>query len=448
MLMDCSATIFRLLLYVLVAAWCMPAATSVAQLEYDKAPVYYSATKANDAVAALQKRIDKGEVKLKFEDRGGYLKQVLQELSVPQQSQTLVFSKTSLQQRLISPESPRAIYFNDDVYVGFVNYGDVLEISATDPRLGPVFYTLKQQPAEKPQFVRDTGNCLSCHATSRTGNVPGHLVRSVYASPSGLPHYGAGTYDTTHESPLHRRYGGWYVTGRHGKQRHMGNVVATDRQRPAQLDTDAGANWQDLKKAVKPHLFLTGHSDIVALMVLTHQTAMHNYITQASYTTRAALHQSYTMNRVLERPEKFVSQLAQRRISQTCKQLVRHMLFAGEAELTGQITGSSGFAASFQAQGPKDSRGRSLRDLDMKTRMFKYPCSYLIYSPNFDALPAEALKQVYRQLWDVLNSEASGDAGSKETKDEFPHLPAETRRNILQILRETKSGLPDYWMAE
>ncbi len=418
---------------------CLLPSVAAAQIEYDKAPVFYSTTKPADAIARLQRRIDRGEVKLKFDDRLGYLSQVLEALSISQQSQTLVFSKTSLQQRLISPQAPRAIYFNDDVYVGYVQYGDVLEISATDPQQGPIFYTLKQQQEEKPQFVRDTGNCLSCHASSRTGNVPGHLVRSVYASPTGLPHYGAGTYNTTQQSPLRKRYGGWYVTGSHGEQRHMGNVT-TDRQAPTELDVDAGANWQNVNKAVKPGHYLTAHSDIVALLLLTHQTAMHNHITQASFTTRAALHQSYTMNRILDRPEKFVSELAQRRIATACKKLVEHLLYKDEAKLTAPIAGSTPFARDFQAIGPKDAQGRSLRDLDLKTRMFKYPCSYLIYSPSFNALPTEARRQIYQQLWEVLNRQ--------DTADDFPHLSLQDRKNILSILRETKKGLPDYWRAE
>ena len=89
------------------------------------------------------------------------MESVLKALDVPTESQVLVFSKTSFQASRIVPRLPRALYFNDHVSVGFVRGGDVLEIASVDPKQGVIFYTLDQQPAEKPQFLLQTDNCHS-----------------------------------------------------------------------------------------------------------------------------------------------------------------------------------------------------------------------------------------------------------------------------------------------
>ena len=431
---------FAFLFAVLTVAVCCGQQRAAAQVDFDREPIRYTESEVNDPIAQLQQQINSGDVKLEFEEGRGYLQSVLDALKVSAKSQTLVFSKTSFQQRLITPRAPRALYFSDDVYVGFVQRGDVLEFSAVDPQQGAIFYTLKQQDVEKPTFIRDRGNCLTCHASSRTQNVPGHLVRSVYPSQSGLPHFGAGTFRTNHASPMNERWGGWYVTGTHGKQRHMGNVVATDRDRPDKLDVEAGANVCDLSELLSTRAYLSEHSDIVALMVLEHQTDMHNLITNANYAARTALYQSDSMNKILERPEGFISESTQRRIENAAEKLVRYMLFVDEVELTDPIEGTSGYASEFAALGPQDQQGRSLRDFDLQTRIFKYPCSYLIYSDAFDALPEETKTYVYRRLWEVLTG--------KETDEVFSRLTADDRKAILEILKDTKQDLPDYWRAE
>lgn len=416
---------------------CALRGAALAQIEIDREPILYSSADVHDPVAGLQQRLDAGQAKLAFDGPRGYLESLLEQLDVPPSSQVLVFSKTSFQQRLISPRAPRALYFNDDVYVGFVQHGDVLELSAMDPRQGAIFYTLAQEDDGRPRFVRDRGNCLTCHASSRTHDVPGHLVRSVYPSLSGLPHFGAGTFRTNHASPLNERWGGWYVTGTHGRQRHMGNVVSRDRQRPENLDVESGANRTSLEGLVDTAPYLTPHSDIVALMVLEHQTEMHNLITHANFSARTALHQAAGMNKILERPEDYLSESTERRLDNAAEKVVRYLLFEDEAELNDPIQGTSGFAEEFAARGPFDHRGRSLRQFDLRRRLFKYPCSYLIYSAGFDALPAQVKERVYRRLWDVL----TGD----DVSEPFAHLSAADRQAILEILRETKDDLPQSW---
>lgn len=395
--------------------------------DYELPPIDYLNAEVDDPVARLAKRIERGETKLPFDSRHGYLPAVLKELDVPVSSQTLVFSKTSLQLSRISPRTPRALYFNDDVYVGFCREGDVLELAATDAKQGPTFYTLEQSSSETPKFVRDRGGCLSCHATSRTRNVPGYLVRSVFADPSGRPRLGSGTFTTDQRSPFQDRWGGWYVTGTHGSMRHMGNTISTDDERT--FDREAGANAADLSHYFRTEFYLTPHSDIVALMVMEHQTQMHNAITAANFETRQALHQSFQMNKVMNRPEGFISDSAQRRIASAADDLLRYLLMTDEFPLTDTVAGPTRFAEEFQSRGKRDAKGRTLRELDLQTRLFKYPCSYLIESPAFAALPAEVKTVVFDRLRGILEGE--------ENAPDFAHLSPTLRREILEILEGT-----------
>jgi len=221
-------------------------------LPLDDETILYSKRTANDPVARLNQRIARGGVKLEFDESQGYLRSVLQALNVPRESQVLVFSKTSFQAPLISPRQPRALYFNDSTAVGFVRAGDVLEFAAVDPQLGPIFYTLAQEKTDKPRMERRDTSCLQCHDAGATLGVPGLLIRSVYPDPSGMPIFEAGDFFTDHRSPLPERWGGWYVTGRHGDTGHMGNSVVRDRDHAQQLEGPAALNVTDLARKFVP----------------------------------------------------------------------------------------------------------------------------------------------------------------------------------------------------
>jgi hypothetical protein len=258
-------------------------------------------------------------------------------------------------------------------------------------------------------------------------------MRSVYARSDGQPEFRAGTYMTSDQSPWEERWGGWYVTGTHGLQRHMGNLFAKNAAQPDLIDRDAGANVTSLKRYFDTSAYLTGHSDIVALMVLEHETNLHNLITRASYQTRIALNYERLLNKELGRGENYRADSTLSRIKSVCEPLVQGLLFAKAAPLTAPVTGTSGFAAQFAASGPRDREGRSLRELDLKTRLFRYPCSFLIYSEAFDAMPPLAKDYVYRRFDEVLSG--------KDTGPEFSHLSASDRKAIREILLATK---PDF----
>ena len=286
--------------------------------------------------------------------------------------------------------------------------------------------------SDAPQLIRDRSECMSCHATGKTQRVPGYLVRSVYVSESGLPFYSLGTTTVDHSTPLTERFGGWYVTGTHGTMRHRGNSLADEDASPP-VDWEPGANCHNLDPYFRTAPYVRPESDIVALMVLEHQSQMHNYITNASYTARQASHYDETMNRVLQRPADYRSETTVRRIESAGEKLVRYMLFCDEAPLTDRINGNTDFAVQFVSRGPKDTRGRSLRDFDLQKRMFRYPCSFLIYSESFNQLPRPMFDFVRTRLWTILRGH--------DTSSEFKHLSTEDRTAILEILCETQPML-------
>ncbi len=406
--------------------------------DFERPPINYSKAKPDNPISRLQAKLDASKLQLAFHKDHGYLPAVLKALQVPESSQTLVFSKTSLQRARISPKTPRAVYFNDDMYVGFCQGGQVLEINAVDPQLGAVFYTLDQQASDRPQFVRQIDACILCHASSQTKNVPGHILRSVYPDRSGEAILSLGSVRIDQATPIDRRWGGWYVTGTHGKQTHLGNLIVRNRNdREAIANNPDGQNIADLKTFFDASAYPTPHSDIVALMVLEHQAEAHNLLTRASIQTRLALHDLALLNKELGRAPDYQSETTERRIKSVGEPLVRYLLFSGEAKLTDRIQGTSTFAADFAKQGPRDSKGRSLREFDLERRLFKYPCSFLIYSEAFAQLPTVMKEYVYQRLHDVL-TDRDYSAG-------FGHLNAPDRQAMLEILRDTKKDLPAYW---
>jgi hypothetical protein len=284
------------LILVLMAQARLPAS----DFPLEEEPICYGTAPLHDAIAKLQAQIQAGAVKLEYNPNNGYLASLLKHLNIPVSSQALVFSKTSFQRQKITPSNPRALYFSDELYVGFVHDGDVLEIASIDPQLGAVFYTLDQDKVKRPKIERQTDQCLQCHQSSSTDDIPGLLLRSVYPDAQGNPILSAGTYATTHESPYAERWGGWYVTGTSGRQPHLGNLITDEGD--AQRVKPAAANLASLAGRFDTSEYLRGDSDLVALSVLAHQTRLHNLITLANYRARIALRDEAALNAALGEP--------------------------------------------------------------------------------------------------------------------------------------------------
>jgi hypothetical protein len=399
--------------------------TAVAQYEFEGPPINYRDRAMQNSVARLDERIRAGEVELVQDENGSYLRSLLKELDIPLSSQTLVFSKTSLQQGRISPQSPRAVYFNDDCYIGWVP-GGLIEIAVMDDKLGGVFYTLRDRDPSA-SLLRDRGGCLGCHSTGRTKQVPGFFVRSIPPDEEGRPRDIG--YVSDHRSDFETRWGGWYVTGTHGTLRHRGNAFALDADNEELVDMEPGANLVSLSERFATDRYLTPHSDLVALMVMEHQSQMHNLITAANYETIKATDSDRTMNQALDRPADFQTESTVRRIHKAGDKLVEYLFMKDELQLKETVAGTSGYAEEFSARGPHDSQGRSLRQLDLGQRLFRYPCSFLIYSPALAALPEPMLAYVRDRIQAVLRGE--------DPSGSFGHLTAEDRQAITEILAET-----------
>jgi hypothetical protein len=392
-------------------------------LPLDHPAIGYSSLPMTDPVTELSRKIEQGQVRLAFDPVTGYLPAVLKALDIPVESQMAVFSKTSIQAMRIEPSNPRVLFFNDAVVAGWVR-GGYLELASHDPRRGMVFYRLDQRPSEyrkriaaatpESPFTR-RNDCLRCHMSATTLGVPGVLLRSVFPSISGVPLNHAPQYDTDGRMPFDKLWGGWYVTGNSGQARHMGNLIAADEAHPESMLEGGPVHLDSLDGKCAPQTRLTPYSDIAALLVFEHQVRIMNLLTRAGWESRMALAGNHSL-----------TQSARAALNE----LADAMLFVGEAPLQGEIAGSSGFAEAFAARGPRDRDGRSLRDLSLKSRLLRYPCSYMIYSDAFGALPAEARAAVYRRMWKVLAAKL-----------------AEDRQAIVEILRDTKSELPDYFRA-
>ena len=404
---------------------------------YEQPPVNYSSTQPAGPVAKLQAAMDAGEVMLDRRDEQVFLRALLRELNIPVESQVLVFSKTSQQNSRISPATPRAIYFNDDVYVGWVQ-GGIVEIADPSPGLGVTFHTLDHRDLEKPLQFERPATCLDCHAGSRVNNLPGVMVRSVFPDERGQPILSQGSFVTGHASPMTERWGGWYVTGRHGDARHMGNATAREVAHGAELDVNPGANRTNLSPYFNTRPYLTDSSDIVALMVLEHQCEMQNLLVQAAIHTRVALHRQTMLRQELGEPptDELVGSGLIVANSQAEK-IVRHLLFTDEILLPdGGISGRPDFQTAFQRNARRDESGRSLKDFDLQNRLFRHRCSYMIYSSAFADLPVQLKEKVYARLLEVLDGNPGTGARTR--------LGIAERQAIKEILVATKKDFAEF----
>jgi hypothetical protein len=380
--------------------------------------IQYYTRPVTDPVHELDRKIQNGEAHLKFDGNGGYLRSLLELLNVPVESQLLVFSKTSLLARLISPEHPRSVFFSDSVTITWIPGEPFVELAAEDPQQGIMFYALDNRPAEKPAISRHNGDCLNCHNSLATLGVPGVTVRSVLASVSGTPMSYLGDTFPDHRTPFAQRWGGWYVTGKDVPPGHRGNSTVT-------LEGHAKfANLESLSGRLDSDAYLTQYSDVVALMVFEHQIHAMNLLTRVGWDVRVALHDGPPVH-------------TQAVLENVTNELVDYLLFVDEWPLTSRIEGNSGFTKKFSSEGPRDSQGRSLRQFDLERRLMRYPCSYMIYSAAFDGLPPSAKAAVYKRIWRILSR--------REPDPRYARLSQADRQSVLEILRETKPEVREYF---
>lgn len=417
----------------MVRAW-VPAAVLIAALPcaaadpWEMPPLRYSEQQAQDPIAKLAKRLAEDPQAIPAGHPLERLRFVLRTLNIDEESQILVFSKTSKQNDLITPHTPRALYFSENAYVGYVPGGDI-EVISHDAGLGPVFYLIANRPGQqKVTITRESGECFSCHATARTENVPGVLVRSVYPDGNGLPRLEHGSFLTTHASPLQERWGGYYVTGKSSLP-HLGNRLFAEDFDP--LEPGPTPRLKDLTQHIDTTRYLRPTSDVVALMVLEHQCLVQNRMQAAGNQFRRFLWLRQTID-----PEASATDEASREhLEHAAGPIVDLLFFKDEAPLGGDgIEGDPAFQQAFTRRFPKCSDGRSLADFRLYQRLFKYPCSYMVYSEAFSHLPTALRNEVMRQMHEVLASEP--------TEDNHPQVSASARKRIQRILEDTLDGWP------
>ncbi|MBK1876194.1 hypothetical protein [Pelagicoccus mobilis] len=393
-------------------------ASLLAQKFYDQEPINYESDLSPDSVSSYFAQT--GNLKT-WEHAGpsGYLRSFLDAFDIPVESQVLVFSKTSLQADRISPQTPRAIYFNDEMYVGWVPGGSILEISVANPKVGTNFYTLNNDQ-QSPQLLRETDDCLRCHGESFTREVPGHVIRSVFPSESGHPIFKAGSRTVDHTTPFEKRWGGWIVTGT--DQEHFGNKLYQETADGASISS------HHILTNVPENGYLAPSSDVVALLVLEHQAHAHTLIAKLAINTQRALHDQKILDELLKR-EAPLSDSTIRRIKHTADELLSYLFFTDEARIPRIDLAPSNFAQAFQDDRPADPHGRSLYQLRMNRRMFRYQLSYLVYSQAMLQLPTEAQDYLWPELKRILNSDVN-ESG-------YTHISQNQKRDILEILLAT-----------
>ena len=393
--------------------------------------IQYASRPTRDRISTLVREIAEGRTTLAFDDRSGYLPSVVSALGLSFESQLLVFSKTGIQSAVTSPQNPRAIYFDESVVVGFIPGARALELAAHDPEQGVVFFTIDQTATPAPQIVRRT-DCLSCHVSANTLEVPGMIHRSNVLSGDGqvLPMLGSHTVD--HRTPITQRWGGWFVTGRYTRppydgSGHLGNVTVAIHPTSGSAATSNEVFVEWLNSNAPARGYASHNSDVATLMVFDHQMHAINLITRLQWEARVAAAAGR-------------ADFSQGVLRQFVDELMDYLLFVDEVAPPGKVTPREGFATWFTRSGPRDRRGRSLRELDLDRRLLRYPCSYMIHSAAFDALPPDAKRAVYDRMWMALGSETG--------ESRYSYLTPDDRRAIVEILRDTKSDLPDSWRRD
>lgn len=433
-----------LLKLALVALSLICSATVLSQpIKDEYAFIGYHEGATHNRIATLEKKLASGEVTLESRGNRGYLDSLLAALDIDIHSQTLVFSKTSLQYPLISTKTPRAVYFNDDTYIGWVQNSTIIEVMTIDAKLGTVFYVFNNTHDQK-LIEPQTQRCLVCHdSTGATGGgIPLVLARSSLYSINDINLRDvSGIGNVTDKTPLSERWGGWYVTGLHGEQTHLGNMRLQGAQDLPRVNELLRGNLatlanQDLFDTTP---YPTPTSDIVALMVLEHQLAIQNQLSYVKFKAPAVL--SRTRFAIGDGGINATNWAAlpasgQRALAKMLDELVSLLLFKDAATFTDTIEGLPEYQRAFVAHGPRDGAGRSLRDFDLQTRLFRYPLSYLIYADAFDALPAYASDYVYQKLAAILEG--------RDNDPRFAYLTPAERQDVLAILRDTKPAIVPY----
>ncbi len=408
---------FRRLFPILPALLCIAAALPEPDFrEIDQPPHEYRSRQPRDRFTRLKDDLESGRLALDQSSEKAFVVSLLAALEIPVSSQMLVFSTTSLQLRLITPSNPRALYFNEEIYIGWVPGGRI-EVLGLDPELGAIFYIFDPPRAGAPVRVERSERCMNCHAGDDTGHVPGIVVKSVVPGSTGGSLTAFRLGETGHGIPFDQRFGGWYITGEN-KISPWGNVIGRFSAGQLQKTTVAPGTRFDFASYPVPT------SDILPQLLHEHQAGFVNRVVQAGYRARTYLHSD---GRQLTPAHAAV-------LDEQARIVARYLLFADEAPLLPGMKVDAAFKADFLKTRRAIAGGASLKDFDLQTRLFRNRCSYMIYNPVFTALPAELKQRIFAQLRVALDT--------TKPSVEYAYLPAAEKQTIRTILKSTLTDLP------
>jgi len=400
------------------------ALAAIGQTHYsdlDEPPHDYRQRTPQDRFTRLKDDFESGRIALNRGGEKAFVLSVLEALGIPASSQMLVFSTTSLQLSLISPANPRALYFNEDIYLGYVPGGRI-EIVSLDPELGGIFYIFDIPKDARPLRIERSERCMNCHAGEDTGHVPGLVIKSVVPGPTGGSLTAYRQTQTGHGIPFEQRFGGWHVTGKHGITNHWGNL--TGRFVNGEIVKISNPPGERFKWEKYP----VATSDVLPQLLHEHQAGFVNRVVEAGYRARTALHAN---------GEKMTAAQA-KQLDEQAEIITRYLLFADEVALPpGGVDGDAAYKQDSLRTRRATADGISLKDFDLRTRLFKHRCSYMIYSPVFSGLPRLMKQRVYRRLDAALSLE--------QPDKDYSYLPASEKQAIRVILKATLTDLPVGW---
>ena len=429
-------SLLRILLVVGLIGPLTPSSQGQQVEPFEEPPINYSATPTNDRATAISAKFQSRAMEIRSMPAKKRLQWLLAELGVPVESQIFVFSKTSLQRDLINPEAPRVLYFSDEAYIGWSPTG-AFEVAVFDAKLGATFYVFEPHATKEEPLLARSGDCLLCH--SRHEHTPSLRTRSVFPDANGEPLSGSGSSNIAPSTPLAERWGGWYVTGTKAPFEHRGNLTGKkidDFEGPAAQPT---RNLLSLEGVVDTRRYLLKTSDVVPLLMHDHQVHVHNVLSKANQDARIALHRWPAMREILGLPKDAPPQGSCLVVFDSQAEKVLDALLCRDeaAWPAGGIQGDGVFAPAYAKTRKQDAKGRSLRDLDLQTRLFRYRCSPLIYSESFATLPKE--------LHDIILLRLSSGLRAFPPSPSFGHLPDDERAAIHEILSATLPNLPAGW---
>mgnify|MGYP006995471386 CR=1 FL=1 len=392
-------------------------------IEFKAAPHDYLQHEPTDRFAGLLKKLRSGEIQLDTTDDKTLLTSLLKALDIPVSSQMLLFSATSLQSEIINPRNARALYFNEDTYVGFVPGGKI-EIISMDPTHAAIFYIFERlQPGGPLPLISRSDKCFNCHAGNATKRVPGLIAESVLPMLSGASLETYRRDEQGHQIPLENRFGGWHLTGGHHLTETHANLMGVTRASSGftKMPVEPGKLWD-----INRHLLPT--SDILPHLVHEHQIGFENRV----------FHAAYLMRQLVAEGRGDLPMSAKPTVEELANELAQYILFANEAKLPRQgIDGDPNFIREFQRNQKPLSNGASLKQFDLKTRLFKYRASYMLYTESWQQLPKILKERVYYKMAEGLRDQ--------NPSPDYAHIPAEEKKAIRIILKETLPGLPSWW---